>query len=91
MTDSATPPAKTPWHLWVVGVISLLWNAVGALDFTMTQLRNEAYLKAFTDEQRAYFFAIPLWAVVTWGVATWGSLVGSGFLLGRRRLAVLSR
>ena len=29
---------KTPWHLWVVGVLTLLWNAVGATSYTMTRL-----------------------------------------------------
>jgi len=88
MADASTPPPKTPWHLWVVGVISLLWNSVGVLDFTMTLLRNEAYLKDFTREQRAYFSAFPLWALLTWGIATWGSFVAAGCLLGRKPLAV---
>src|SRR3546814_2675554 len=46
---------KTPWHLWVVGVLSLLWNAVGAFDYTMTKLNDADYLSAFTPEQIAYF------------------------------------
>ena len=35
---------ETPWHLWVVGVVGLLWSAMGAMDFVMTQTRNESYL-----------------------------------------------
>ena len=81
-------PARTPWHVWVVGGISLLWNAAGALDFVMTQTRNEAYLKAFTPEQLDYFHGFPLWVVLAWGVATWGSMLGSVLLLLRRKLAV---
>ena len=27
---------KTPWHLWVVGVVSLLWNGFGGYDFIMS-------------------------------------------------------
>lgn len=81
-------PAKTPWHLWVVGVISLLWNAMGALDFTMTQLNNEAWLKGFTPEQLAYFHGFPLWSLVAWGLGTWGSFLGSVLLLLRQRFAV---
>ena len=88
MADTTTPPTKTPWHLWVVGVLSLLWNAMGALDFTMTQMRNGAYLKALTPAQLEYVYGFPLWAVVAWGVATWGSVVGSVLLLARRKLTV---
>ena len=87
MLQSTPPPAKTPWHIWVVGIVSLLWNLMGAFDFTMTQLRNESYLKALTAEQREYIFGFPLWVVIAWGIATWGSVLGSALLLARRRLA----
>ncbi len=88
MADTTTPSTKTPWHLWVVGIISLLWNSVGALDFTMTQMKNEAYLKALTPEQLAYIQGFPLWAVLVWGLGTWGGLLGSLVLLFRRCVAV---
>lgn len=88
MTDATAPAPKTPWHLWVVGVISLLWNTMGVVDFTLTQLHNEAYLKQCTEEQKAYFFGLPPWLVILWGIATWGSFIGSGALLARRKLAV---
>lgn len=85
--DNPGPAARTPWHLWLIGVLALLWNAMGALDFTMTQLHSEAYLKDFTPEQKAYFFGYPFWGVCAWFVATWGSLVASLLLLLRRKLA----
>jgi hypothetical protein len=88
MAETTNSPAKTPWHLWTVGAVSLLWNMMGALDFTMTQMRNEAYMKQFTPEQLAYFYGFPTWVVLAWGLATWGSLVGSVLLLMRNKLAV---
>lgn len=24
---------KAPWHLWVVGIVGLLWSAMGALAY----------------------------------------------------------
>ena len=39
---------KTPVHLYVVGVASLLWNAGGAFDYFMTQTKNEEYMANFT-------------------------------------------
>lgn len=87
MTDATTPAIKTPWHLWVVGAVSLLWNAVGALDFTMTQTKNASYMGQFSAEQLEYFYGFPLWAVIAWGIATWGSIVGSLLLLLRRTFA----
>ena len=77
MADAVTQPVKTPW------------NAVGALDFAMTQTRNEAYLKAFTPEQLDYFYSFPSWVITAWGIATWGALLASVVLLFRQKRAVL--
>jgi hypothetical protein len=87
---SETPAAipKTPWHLWVVGGFSLLWNLGGAFDFFMTQTKNAAYLKAMTPAQLDFCYGLPFWAVVVWGIATWGAPLGSLLLLLRRRVAV---
>ena len=76
------------WKYWTIGAIALLWNAMGALDFTMTQSKNAAYLSAFSPEQLAYFDSFPFWAVVLWGIAVWGGLIGSILLLVRSALAV---
>ena len=35
---------KTPLHLWIVGVLSLLWNAGSGYDYLMTRLESTAYL-----------------------------------------------
>ena len=32
MTDSTSITTRTPWHLWVVGVVALFWNAFGCVD-----------------------------------------------------------
>jgi hypothetical protein len=81
-------PAGTPKHLWVIGLVALLWNAYGAMDYVMTQTRNESYLSAFTPEQLDFFFSFPAWLVALWAIAVWGGLLGSIVLLMRKRLAV---
>jgi hypothetical protein len=81
------PATKAPRHLWIVGAISLLWNAMGAFDYSATQLRLESYMGQFTPEQLAYFYAIPAWAVATWAIAVWSSLLGSLGLLLRKSWA----
>lgn len=88
MADPTTPAPKTPWHLWTVGVLSLLWNAMGALDFTLTLTNNTAYLQGLTPEQLAYIHGFPLWAVSVWGLGTWGGFLGSVVLLLRRNFAI---
>ena len=80
--------SKVPRHLWIVGALSLLWNAVGAFDYSATQLRLESYMSQFTPEQLAYFYGFPAWAVAAWAIAVWSSLLGSVSLLLRKRWAV---
>ena len=79
--------AVTPKHLWIIGIISLLWNFVGAFDYLMTQTQNEAYMGNFTQEQLDYFYGFPTWVVAFWALAIWSSVLGSILLLLRKRLA----
>lgn len=87
MTDAALARRKTPWHLWGVGGLSLLWNAGGGFDFVMTLTDNEAYMGQFTPEQRTYFTTFPFWLILAWGVAVWSAIAGSILLLLRSRWA----
>jgi hypothetical protein len=79
---------KAPLHLWIAGGLTLLWNAFGAFDYTMTQTQNASYLAQFTAEQRAYFISFPAWTVAAWAFGVWGALAGSILLLLRSRHAV---
>ena len=89
MTDAiSAAPARAPRHLWIVGVVTLLWNGVGAFDYMMTQTKNEAYMSAFTPEQLDYFYGFPSWVVAAWALAEWGGVLGSLLLLFRKQLAV---
>ena len=79
---------QTPWHLWLVGTIALLWNAIGALDYYMSQTKNEAYMSMFTPEQLDFFYSFPSWSVALWAIAVWGGLLACLLLLLRKHLAV---
>jgi hypothetical protein len=89
MATQTDAGVKAPVHLWVVGIVSLLWNAYGAFDYTMTELGNRAYLASagLDEEALAYVAAFPAWAVAAWAIGVWGSLVGAVLLLLRSRFA----
>jgi len=87
MSEDAAVPRRTPWHLWLVGVLGLLWNSVGAYDYLMTQTRNESYMSRFTPEQLDFFYGFPSWVVAFWALAVWGGMLGALLLLLRRRLS----
>lgn len=91
MTDAAerAARARTPWHLWVVGVVSALWNAFGVYDYLCTQFQGETYLRnmGMTDAQIAHYVAYPVWMDIAWPMGVFGSLIGSILLLLRSRCA----
>lgn len=81
MSDTATVPPK---HIWIVGVMSLLWNFMGAMDYAMTRLK----LIALPPDQQAYIDAFPIWVSAGWALGVWGALAGSVLLLFRSTHAV---
>ena len=81
-------PVRTPTHVWIVGTLALLWNAVGAFDYLATQMRLEFYMSNFTAEQLDYFYSFPAWADAAWALGVWGAFAGAIGLLMRRRWAV---
>ena len=92
MTDALAPPARTPWHLWAVGALGVLWNGFGGYDYLMSQIGGEAYLRDFgmTAPQIAYFMAMPAWMIAVWAIGVWGSVLGTVLLLFRSRWALHS-
>jgi hypothetical protein len=86
--DTATTQQETPKHLWVVGILGLLWSAMGAFDYLMTQTENASYMAQFTPEQLEFFYGFPTWVVAFWALAVWGGVAGTILLLLRKRLAV---
>ena len=68
---SETQATQTPRHLWIVGIVALLWNLIGAMDYIMTQTRNEAYMDQFTPEQLEFFYGFPVWLIAFWALAVW--------------------
>ena len=81
---------KAPWHLWVIGIVTLLWNGFGANDYTQTQMRNMDYLDSmgYPPEGLTYLDQFPAWAEAGWALGVWGALLGSLLLLLRSRFAL---
>ena len=87
MTDMTE---RTPWHLWLVGVLAILWNGFGCFDYVMTQTRRDEWFAqmGMTEIQLAYFNAMPAWTHAAWAIGVWGGLIGAILLLLRRKWAV---
>ena len=89
-TATDTPRGATPWHFWVIAVISVLWNSYGGYDYAMSQLKGDAYYQQMhmTEAQIAYVHSYPVWMVAVWAIGVWGAVLGSLLLLVRSRHAV---
>lgn len=85
--------AKAPVHLWIVGLLSLLWNAFGCYDYVMTRMRNEEYFRSMAPDvdpqaMLAWVDGFPIYAQFGWGLGVWMGLLASILLLMRHRWAV---
>ncbi len=77
----------TPWHLWVVGVVTLLWNSVGGFSYSMTRFGMLESL-GMTEVEIAFFDSHPVWANALWACGVWGAIAASVLILLRSRWAI---
>ena len=77
---------KTPWHLWLVGAVGLLWNAGGMFSWYSIMFGDPEAMQ-FTPEMMDFFNPYPWWALVTFTVGTWGAFFGCVALLFRSKLS----
>jgi hypothetical protein len=66
---------------------AVVWYALNAADYTGTQLRLPIYARLFSEEQVAYFSAMPGWVDGIWAIGVWGGLLGALLMWGGRRRA----
>lgn len=77
-----------PVHLWLVGLLALLWNAYGCYDYLMTMTGDQAYLAQLPPEAMSYWESLPTWTTAAWALGVWAGLAGALLLLLRSRYAV---
>jgi hypothetical protein len=84
MSTLTTPQRRTPWHLWVVGALALLWNGSGAYTIMMAQAGKLADVSA---EEAAYYAAQEPWLVIAADLALVAAIAAAVALLLRSRAA----
>ena len=85
MSAIFVPGGKTPWHLWVVAILTLLWNGSGAYTIMMAQAGTLSDLSA---DEAAYYVAQPTWFVIATDIALLAPLAAAVALLMRSGTAV---
>jgi hypothetical protein len=75
---------KTPWHVWTVGILTLLWDGSGAYTIMMAQAGR---LPGISADEAAYYAAQPSWFVVATDIALLAAVAAGAALLLRHRAA----
>jgi hypothetical protein len=87
MSGAELGAARTPWHVWVVGVVTLLFNAMGIISYLTTKLGMLEQM-GLNPEQIAFMNSYPAWVSAFWALGVWGAFAGSVLVLARSRWAV---
>jgi hypothetical protein len=85
MSAISTPVRNRPWHLWVVAILTFLWNGSGAYTILMAQAGRLSNVDA---QETAYYAVQPTWVVIATDIALFLPLVAAMALLLRSRSAV---
>lgn len=87
MTTVTEGRMHTPVHLWIVGVATLLFNAMGIVSYLTTKLGMLEQM-GLSPEQIAFMNSYPAWISAFWALGVWGAFSGSVLLLARSKWAV---
>ena len=66
-----------PVHLWIVGILALLWNGYACYEYLMTNLKDQAFMARIPADQLAYMDSLPSWLTAFWALGVWGGLAGA--------------
>lgn len=86
MSEASLGRVPAPWHLWLVGVLTLLFNAMGIVSYLTTKLGWLAEM-GMTPSQIAFMETYPAWATAVWAMGVWGAFTGSVLVLLRSKWA----
>ncbi|MEY1556522.1 hypothetical protein AB3Y40_12895 [Yoonia sp. R2331] len=78
---------KTPIHLWIIGILALIWNMGGVFDYVAVKFRMDSYISQMPEGGMAFLDNAPAWYSAAWAIGVWFSFIGAILLLLRSRLA----
>jgi len=84
MTESKKPSVV----YWIIGVVALLWNALGVNAYLQQAYRTEGFLAAYDEAQLALMDSTPAWVTALFAIAVFSGAIGALLLLLKKKLAV---
>ncbi|MBX2826417.1 MAG: hypothetical protein KTR33_16900 [Gammaproteobacteria bacterium] len=83
---SDTTKTGVHWSFWVISILMLVWNALGAVNY-LGQTSPEI-VASMPENHQAIILGRPAWATAGFAVAVFGGVLGCLLLLFRRSLAL---
>lgn len=83
MTNSNKPTTL----FWIIGVAALIWNGLGVMSYLGQALMTDEVKAALPEAERALYENIPTWVTAAFAIAVFAGLLGSIFLLARKKAA----
>ena len=85
MTDSKNKPTAI---FWVVGIIALIWNAMGVDAYIQQAYNTERHQAMYPDpKQLEIVNNLPTWLTAVFAIAVFSGVLGCIFLLLRKNIA----
>jgi len=76
---------RVHWSFWLIGVVALLWNVGGAVNYLMQT--NLEFVATLPDTHRAIIEGRPAWATGGFAIGVFGGALGCLLLLFRKSIA----
>lgn len=73
---------------WIIGMISLVWNAMGVYNYLIQAYQTEAFTSSVNEVQLALMESMPSWNTALFAIAVFSGLIGTILLLMRKKEAV---
>ena len=73
----------------IIGVITLIWNVLGVVNYLMQAYKTEASLDKFSTDQLALLDSLPAWMTALFAIAVFAGTLGCIALLLRKKIAVI--
>lgn len=83
MTNSNKPTTL----FWVIGIMALIWNAMGVMAYISQAYMTDEMKAALPEAERALYENVPSWVTAAFAIAVFGGVLGAILLLMKKKLA----
>lgn len=82
-----TSKIKPPAWFWVVSILALLWNLLGAMAYLSQAFLTDEMKTAIPEDQLELMESTPAWVTAAFAIAVWGGVLGCIALLLKKKWA----